>query len=551
MQEIQRVIRISWIVTLSLALIFIITGSLFVKAQQLEAKQTFMVRMRDGVRLATDVYLPEGPGPFPAILIRTPYNKDALSGLGLEGKKRGYAIVIQDTRGRFASEGANLPFETDARDGYDTLEWLTKQPWCNGKIGTFGGSALGITQLLLASTGTHRITAQHITVGAPSLYFDATYPGGEFRKSMIEDWLRITKFHPDALNIWRNHPTYDAYWKGVDLENKYEKVDCPAVHIGGWFDIFAQGTINAFLGYQTKGGPNARGKQKLIIGPWTHAVFQDKAGELTFPNAKNPPTNYGDAWRWFDHYLKGVDNGVDKEPAVTYYVMGDVTDPDAPGNEWRTANTWPPVKAEPTPLYLQPDKKLSWEKPTKSGKLVYTYDPKNPVPTIGGYQLTIPAGPMDQRKIEERPDVLVFTSAPLNKPLEVTGKVKVILWVSSDTPDTDFVARLCDVYPDGRSYNICEGIIRACFREGFTQPKWLKPGQIYRLEIDLWSTSIIFNKGHRIRLHITSSSYPGFESNPNTAKLVYNPSDAKIAHNTIHIDAQHPSYILLPVVKKK
>lgn len=551
MSDIKRIVRISWLVSLCVALILIGIGSAWLRAQQSGEKQTFMVPMRDGVRLATDVYLPEGKGPFPVILIRTPYNKNGLAGIGVEGKKKGYAVVIQDTRGRFASEGANLPFETDARDGYDTVEWLVKQPWCNGKIGTWGGSALGITQLLLAGTGTNRVSAQHITVGAPSMYFDGVYPGGEFRKSMIEDWLRITQFNPNALKIWRSHPNFDVYWQEMDITDKYPKVDCPAVHIGGWFDIFAQGTINAFLGYQTKGGPKARGKQKLFIGPWTHGVFQDKAGELTFPNAKNPPTHYHDAWQWFDHYLKGVDNGVDKEPAVTYYVMGDVSDPNAPGNEWRTAETWPPVKADFTPLYLHPDKTLSWDKPQTGGELSYVYDPRDPVPTVGGYQLTIPAGPMDQRKIEGRNDVLVFTSKPLKEPLEITGRVRVILYASSDAPDTDFLARLCDVYPDGRSYNICEGIIRACFREGFTQPKWLQKGKVYRFEIDLWSTSIIFNKGHRIRLHITSSSFPGWEANPNTGKLIYDPKETRIAHNTIYMDAKHSSYVLLPVVKGK
>jgi len=546
-----RIVKTSWIIPLAIAVLLIVIGAVWLSAQQLRKKQTFMVPMRDGVRLATDVYLPQEKGSFPVILLRTPYNKEAIASIGIEGRKIGYAVVIQDTRGRFASEGANLPFEMDARDGYDTVEWLSRQSWCDGKVGTFGGSALAINQLLLAGTGTNYISAQHIIVGAPNIYLDAAYPGGEFRKSMMEDWLTANQFNPTSLKIWRMHPTFDAYWRGMDISDKYPKVNYPAVHIGGWFDIFAQGTINAFLGYQTQGGPKARGKQKLVMGPWTHGVFQDKAGELTFPNANNPPIHYNDALQWFAHYLKGIDNGVDKEPAVAYYVMGDVSDPSAPGNEWRTAETWPPLKADFTPLYLHTDKTLSWDKPTKGGKLSYTYDPRNPVPTVGGYQLTIPAGPMDQREVEERPDVLVFTSEPLREPLEVTGKVRVIFWASSDALDTDFLARLCDVYPDGHSYNICEGILRACFREGFTQPSWLKQEEIYRFEIDLWSTSIIFNKGHRLRLHITSSSFPGWEANPNTGKLIYNSEESKIAHNTLHIDSRHPCHILLPIVKEK
>lgn len=526
----------------------------FPQQESVARKQTVMVPMRDGVRLATDIYLPEGEGSFPVILLRSPYDRKIGEGIAQEAVRRGYAMVIQNTRGRFGSEGENLPFEADGWwgpcDGEDTVEWLMKQPWCNGKIGTWGGSALGITQYLLAGTGTKKIVAQHITVGAPSLYH-VMYWGGVFRKAMIEDWLKISQFSPDALKLWKSHHIYDDYWRKRDMTSRYKMVNCPAVHIGGWYDIFAQATLDAFVGYQTKGGQNARGKQKLLMGPWAHGVFQEKVGELTFPKAKNPPTSAHEIWRWFDHYLKGIDNGVDREPTVTYYVMGDVIDPNAPGNEWRTANQWPPVKATLTPFYLHTDKSLSLQKPKKNGALTYTYDPKNPVPTIGGPNLTLPAGPMDQRKIEFRPDVLVFSSEPLQEPLEVTGRVKVILWASSDAPDTDFVAKLCDVYPDGRSFNVCEGIIRARFREGFSKEQWMQPSKIYRFEIDLWSTSIVFNKGHRIRLLVTSSNAPAFDPNPNTGEPFYPEDKTRVARNTIHMSPDHPSQILLPVVKGK
>jgi hypothetical protein len=523
------------------------------KLQPPVKKETVMVPMRDGVRLATDIYFPEGDGPFPVILLRSPYDRKLGEGIAQDAARRGYVMVIQNTRGRFGSEGENLPFETDGwgrlRDGEDTVEWIARQPWCNGKIGTWGGSALGITQYLLAGTGTKRVTAQNITVGAPSLYHGVVYWGGVFRKAMIEDWLRISAFSPDALKIWTSHPTYDSYWRERDMTTRFRYTNAPAIHIGGWYDIFAQATIDAFVGMQTRGGPGARGKQKLLMGPWTHGVFQEKAGELTFPNAKNPPTTAHDIWRWFDHYLKGVDNGVDREPAVTYYVMGDVTDRNAPGNEWRTADRWPPVNATPTPFYLHPDRSLSTRKPEEGGTLSYTYDPKDPVPTVGGPRLTLPAGAMDQRKIESRPDVLVFTSEPLREPVEVTGRVKVILWASSDALDTDFAAKLCDVYPDGRSINICEGILRARFREGFSKEKLMQPGTPYRFEIDLWSTSIVFNRGHRIRVHITSSNAPAFDPNPNTGEPFRASERSRPAHNTIYMDAKRPSHILLPVVK--
>jgi hypothetical protein len=512
-----------------------------------------MVPMRDGVFLATDVYLPEGPGPFPTILIRTPYSKEAIGNLGTDGARRGYAIVSQDTRGRFASEGPNLPFETDGwdqrADGYDSAEWLSRQSWCNGKIGTWGGSAVGITQLLLAGSGSARITAQHITVGAPSLYRDCVYPGGVFKKAMIEDWLRISKFSPDALAHWTSHPVLDEYWQARELNGRYQKANTAAVHIGGWFDIFAQGSIDAFVGYQQQGGPRAKGRQKLVLGPWTHAVFQDQAGDLKFPNAKQPPTDFHEAWRWFEATLRGVTNGVLEQPAVVYYVMGDVDDPQAPGKVWRQADTWPPVPATPTPFYCWSDRTLSRHVPAAApASRTYTYDPAQPVPTIGGPQLTLPAGPKDQRPIEDRADVLVFSTDPLEQPLEVTGRVRVKLWAASDARDTDFFARLCDVYPDGRSLNICEGQLRARFRKSYSREHLLQPGKVYPFELDLGSTSIVFPRGHRVRLHLSSSSAPGFDPNPNTGEPFRSSARQQIARNTIYLDARRPTQVVLPLV---
>jgi predicted acyl esterase len=515
------------------------------------AKQTFMVPMRDSVRLATDVYLPEtNSGAFPVLLTRTPYNKSTMTGAGEDGARHGYVTVLQDTRGRFGSEGENLPFDADGcegkRDGYDTVEWIVHQTWCNGKVGTFGGSAGAITQFLLAGCGHTNLISQHLTVGGPSLYFDVVYCGGIFRKSLAEDWLRATAFAPEALKIWARHDAYDDYWQARDLTRRYQQINAAAVHIGGYFDIFAQGTINAFNGYQKEGGPNARGKQKLIMGPWTHAVFSDKAGELSFPNGKRPPNNVREQWRWFEYTLKGLDNELKQAPAVTYFVMGDTTDTNAPGNVWRTAEQWPPTSAKPVPFYFHADRSFSKEKQERSEPLVFSYDPTNPVPTIGGRQLSIPAGPKDQRAIEQRTDVLVFTSAVLADPVETTGRLRAKLWVSSDAPDTDFFVRLCDVYPDGRSFNICEGCLRARFRESFSEPKLLKPGEICELDLDLGSTSIIFAKGHRLRAHITSSSAPGFEPNSNTGEPARTTERTRVAHNTIYCDADHPSQLLMP-----
>ncbi len=516
-----------------------------------QTKQTLMVPMSDGVELATDIYLPAGTGPFPVLMARTPYDKNGMAESGADANKRGYAAVFQDTRGRFASKGENLPFIGDHwgkyKDGYDTSAWVLKQPWCNGKIATFGGSALGITQLGLAGSGAPGVLAQTIHVGAPNLYLDCMFPGGVFKQAMIEDWVRVTNHSPDALKLYVVHSAYDSFWRDFDLSTRWEKFNTVAVHVGGWYDIFAQGTIDSFVGAQTRGGPNARGKQKLVMGPWTHGIFQEKAGELTFPNAKTPPGGVTDMWRLNDHVLKGEANGFDALPAVTYYVMGDTSMPGAPGNVWRSANRWPPHTNPPKKLYLWPDKTLSAINPGASQPpLSWTADPANPVPTAGGPQLTLPPGPVNQAAVELRPDVLVFTSHAAKEPNEITGRVRARLWVSSDAPDTDVFVKLCDVYPDGRSFNVCEGQLRLRFREGFDREKLLKPGEVVPIDVDMWSTSLILNTGHKLRVQVTSSSARGFDVNPNTGKP-FRSSDKRIAKNVLYMDSKHPSHVLLPV----
>ena len=506
-----------------------------------------MVPMRDGVRLATDVWLANTNGPFPVVFLRFPYNKDLGAALGRDGIARGYAVVSQDTRGRFASEGENLPFHLDVPDGDDSIDWIVEQPWCDGRIGTWGASAGAITQFQQAVDGTGETDAQYLVVGAPNLY-EVVYLGGVFRKALIEDWIRQTRFASNALAVWESHPTYDTYWRNRDASRHYRRVRTPAVHVGGYWDIFAQATLDAFVGYQEKGGRGARGRQRLLMGPWGHGVMQDKVGDFTFPNGGKPPGKQQDHWRWFDHWLQHKDNGVDQDPAVTYYVLGDVTDTNAPGNVWRTADAWPPVVAAPTAYYLHRDGSLSTSKPADGKPLTYRHNPSNPVQTVGGAHLTIPAGPRDQSRIEARDDVLVFTTDYLEDPLEVTGRIRARLWISSDAPDTDFFVRLCDVYPDGRSFNLCEGVLRARFRGGLERERNLKPGQVYPLDIDCWSTSVIFARGHRIRVHVTSSSAPGFDPNPNTGEPFRSSDRVRPAHNTVYLDARRPSQVILPVV---
>ncbi len=516
------------------------------------AVQTNLVAMRDGVKLATDVYLPDGDGPWPVIFLRFPYNKALGAGVGPDANRRGYVFVAQDTRGRFASEGENLPFDADGRadgkwDGFDSAQWIAQQPWCNGKIGTWGGSAGAITQYLLAGTGQTNVVSQHLTVGTASLFQEGMYRGGIFRKSLVEDWLKATKFEPYALDRWTTNYPYGQYWKDREITADFAKINAAGVHMGGWFDIFAQATLDAFIGYQTGGGPSARGRQKLIMGPWTHGVLQEKAGDLTFPGAKTTPGGVHDPWTWFAATLKGETNGIAEAPAVTYYVMGAVGEDGAPGNEWRTAEQWPPVATQPRRLRLQPDRTAVFGDRATRGKLSYTNDPANPVPAVGGYELTIPAGPKDQRSIESRNDVLVFTSEPLDQPLEVIGNVVARIRLTCSAPDADLIVRLCDVYPDGRSFNICEGALRLRFREGLDREVSVI-GQLAEAEIKLWPTGIVFNRGHRLRVHLASSSYPALEANLQNG-LAPRTGEPQTAVLSVNFTGDDP-YLVLPVVER-
>ena len=513
-------------------------------------KQTFRIAMSDGAHLATDVYLPAGQGPFPVILVRTPYGRVKMTkGSAGQAVAAGYAFVIQDSRGRFDSEGENLPFVGcgwgEHKDGVETLAWIRKQPWCNGKIGTEGGSAMGITQNLLAGAAPEGLTAQHITVAADSLY-TTTYIGGAFRKADVEGWTTGNKFDAKALELERTHLCYDNYWRTLDTSLKYSVMNVPAVHVGGWFDMFTQATLNEFVGRQHDGAPGGRGKQKLVIGPWVHGVGKMPVGELTFPNSA-VPKQYS-SLNWFDYHLKGVNNGVMDQPAVAYYTMGDTSTPGAPGNEWRHADDWPPPAAE-TPFYFSHDGQLATTKPADATAYVtYIFDPANPCPTIGGNNLTLKRGPMNQNPIETRPDVVLFTTAPLTAPLEVTGRIRAQIFVDSSAPDTDFSVRLCDVYPDNRSYLIAEGIMRARYRKSMEKTEPLTPGKIEKISVDCWSTSLVFNKNHRIRATVTSSNYPRFDVNPGTGQP-WNDIGEKVKQtNHIWCDAAHASCLILPVV---
>jgi predicted acyl esterase len=510
-----------------------------------------MVAMEDGTKLATTVYLPKGQGPFPVIVARTPYNKDGLRGEGDKFTRNGYAFVAQDLRGRFKSKGHHaIIFHNDGwekpHDGHDTLRWISKQPWCNGKIGSTGGSALGITQNMAAPAAPDALQAQFVTVAFSDMYSQGAYQGGAFRSGLLENWLKATGMTDVNLATFVAHPHYDTFWAGLNPETQAERVRAPAVFFGGWYDIFLQGTINSFVALQEHGSQGARGRCRLVIAPIGHGGIN----ELHYPASAGQLPRCANDVAWFDYVLKGKANGVGDEKPIHYYVMGDPTAKDAPGNYWRSTDRWPPP-ADMRDFYLYPDGTLAAAgKPAGESSKSYRYDPKRPAPTLGGAELGPDIGPKDQRKVENRSDVLVFTTEPLAEPLEVTGRIWARLYVSCDCPDTDFTVKLTDVYPDGRSMLVTDGIRHASLRESFTEEKLLKPGEVYEIPIDLWSTSLVFNRGHRIRVAVSSSNAPRFDPNPNTGRAFRSSSEIRVATNTIHFSNQYPSRIALPIYKQ-
>jgi predicted acyl esterase len=509
--------------------------------------QSHMVAMKDGIRLSTDVFLPsDGETPYPTILARSPYGKALGKVIAANFCKRGYAFVLQDLRGRFDSEGDDVViFGNDGwgehTDGHDTLAWIAAQDWSDGKIGTWGGSAVGITQNMLAPGASDHLRAQSVHVAFSNMYTQGAYQGGVWRKALFETWLAATGMTAGNQETFLAHPSYDDFWRDLDPESRAADVNAAAIYLGGWYDIFQQGTINSFTTVNSEGGPRARGHCRLIVGPWAHGGFK----ELVYPaNSKKRP-EAADEMRFYDHHLRGVANGVADDKAVHYYVMGDPTDDSAPGNEWRTADSWPPP-ARQTAWYFHAAGALAdGAAPVGDESATYTYDPTDPVKTIGGQNLSLPKGPMDQRDVESRHDVLVYTTDVLAEPVEVTGPITARLYVSSDCPDTDFTVKLTDVYPDGRSMLVTDGIQRARYRRSLSEPEWLEAGEVVAIDVDLWSTSLVFAQGHRIRVVVSSSNAPRFEPNPNTGP----DTDAapRAAANTVFLSGEHASHIVLPI----
>ncbi len=514
--------------------------------------ETVQVAMTDGTKLATDIHLPKGDPPFPVVLLRSTYGRD-LTPEHLV--KAGYAVVVQDVRGMGDSEGKPYVFHYEGwreglTDGADTVAWIHQQPWCDGKVGSYGGSALGITQVLLAPA-TKGLRAQFIQVAPGDFYRFAVYEGGVFRKNMLEQWLTLVK-QPHIIPIYKAHPRYDDFWSYYNADARAGEITAPALFLGGWYDIFQQGIINAFQAREARGGEGARGKNRLILSWASHGPdITDDYGLKENRFEVKPQAIYV---AFLDRYLRGNEHALDGIAKVYYYVMGDDTDPEAPGNEWRTAETWPPFLTHETPFYLGAGGALSTTCPTvKHGTLQYTFDPAHPVPTHGGANLFLPSGAFDQRQVRQgRDDILVFAGETLEAPLEIAGRVRVKLFVSSDAPDTDFTAKLVDIFPagDDREILMLDGIQRVKARKSLAEAAPLLKGldDVVELDIDLWSIAWVFNKGHRIGLHVSSSNYPRFEVNPNTgADYPVEGEPMRKALNRVHMDAAHPSRLILPV----
>lgn len=518
-----------------------------VQPQGLFDPEKVMVPMRDGVKLSTSIYKsPFSSSAKPAILVRTPYDKESLAIASFLLALTDYVIVTQDERGRFASEGEDRVFQDDGwgekQDGYDTIEWVASQSWCNGRVGTYGPSALGISQGLVAGAVPPHLICQLISFAPSKGYGNVAYQGGVLRKSLVEGWLTSNKSE-FMIPIFKSHTTNDSFWSTYDMDSKRSVVKVPALFIGGWYDVFEQGLIENFTGRQYEGAEGARGKQRMIIGPWTHVnQLSVKQGQLTYPTNSVNSDELSLTLAWFDYWLREIKNKAMDGPAVKYYVMGDSGNSASTGNVWKTSTDWPPFQNN-VPFFLNMNNQLTLTKPEQtdtSSEMVF--QPGNPVPTLGGMNLESNSGPYDQKENEKRADVLVFSTLPLDKPVEVTGRVKAVVYASGNLTDNDIAVRLTDVYPDGRSMLVCDGIQRASFLKSDTNPVAIEPGKIYPYEVDLWSTSIVFEKGHSIRISVSNTNYPRFDLNPLYSQLTAGQS----ALTKVYFNTAYPSCILLP-----
>lgn len=529
-----------------------------------------MLPMRDGARLSAYLYFPDSQDKLPAVFEQRYAD---ITGLATRRNaallaQKGFVVAMVNFRGTHKSEGIWQGYRAlqwgKLRDGADVCEWLAVQPWCTGKIGTFGSSQGGFAQNYLAVSQPPHLVCQYMVDTGLSLFHEGYRIGGVTRPERFHTLGMVARGyaeHEALLREWDRHPNYDEYWAAEDCTPHFTKMNVPCFTIGSWYDFMVQGSIQSYLGRQHRGGPSSRGRQWLLLGPWLHGRLNktNKVGELVYPeNATWPELEH--MTRWFNHWLKGEDNGIEKEPAVRYYVMGATGETSAPGNQWREASDWPPPTEEHR-LYLQPDGVLSGAQPSEATAAYTSYasDPRQPMSIPGtGFP-----GARDARSFEAQAEVRTWTTAPLTRPMEWTGEVLAELFVSSTARDTDFILRISDVYPDGRSMLLMDYPIRARYREGFKKQRMLRPSdaatlasrkdvsgdEIVRLATHVGWTSIVFNTGHRIRVTIASTGAPLYEPNnqtggPQTMDWMKQTSSAI---NTIWHDAARPSCIRVPL----
>lgn len=558
--------------------------------------------MRDGVMLYADVYTPDGTGPFPVLLMRTPYDKTQAHVSAYAHPtwyaRRGYLVVVQDVRGRWTGEGEWYPFAHEAEDGYDTVEWAATLPRSNGRVGMYGFSYVGATQLLVAVTAPPHLTCIAPCMTASEYYDGWTYRGGALQLAFAESWavnlaqdtarrrgLRrleadlFASFSASGLAFdtlplkeyallrrdsiapwffdWLAHPSRDEYWERWSIERRHARIRVPALHVAGWYDIFLDGSVRNYTGLQSAAAEtHAREGQRLIVGPWHHVPWAPIVSGWDFGDQAR---NGIDAWqlRWFDYWLKGEENGVADDSPVRIFVMGE--------NRWRDEREWPLKRAEVTQFFLHSgglanslngNGTLSREPCGDEEPDTFIYDPRAPVGSLGGrsccrYWIS-PMGPADQRPAEITNAVLVYTGEALQQDLEVTGPVSAVLLAATTARDTDWTVKLVDVHPDGRAINVADGVLRARFRDSLSTPALVDPGEIYEYRVDLGPTSNLFKRGHRIRVEVASANFPCYDRNLNTGNGLGDEwiSDCVVATQTVFHDRERPSRVILPIIPR-
>ncbi|HET8667406.1 MAG TPA: CocE/NonD family hydrolase [Terriglobales bacterium] len=552
-------------------------------------------KMRDGTILRADIYRPKAEGKFPVLLERTPYDKRNSADLAVKAVARGYVVIVQDVRGRYSSDGEWYPFKNESNDGYDTVEWAAALSYSDGKVGMFGGSYVGATQMLAAIAHPAHLAGICPVVTASNYHDGWTYQGGAFEQWFNESWTsalaqdtinRSVVKNTNALNgmwklpltayrlfetpentsgsdlkrtlapyflDWLAHPNYDDYWKRWSIEEHFSDINVPILTIAAWYDIFLGGSLRNYIGIKSHGATEAaRRGQRLLVVIGGHAGWGRKIGDVDF----GPAAEFAgdDAMlSWYDYLFKNAANEFATAKPVKFFVLG--------ANQWRNEDDWPLSRARETKYFLHSagkanslngDGALTTVLPRSEPVDRYTYNPEDPAPTIGGPLCCdaehLKPGPRDQRPVESRNDVLVYSTPALGQDVEITGPIRVELFANSSAVDTDFTGKLVDVWPDGFAQNLTEGIIRGRYRESQEKPTFMNPGQTYKFTIDLWATSNVFRKGHRVRLEISSSNFPRFDRNLNTGEDTGSGQKLVSATNTILHDAEHPSALILPVV---